>query len=60
AEYATVPDIVLLHSGKLPTIEALPEVVARFRRAGYEFVTVGELLRRVSAQEINHPERRSL
>ncbi len=60
AKYATVPEIVLLHSGKLATIEAMPEVVARFRRAGYEFVTVGELLRRVSAQEIDRPERRSL
>jgi peptidoglycan/xylan/chitin deacetylase (PgdA/CDA1 family) len=54
-EHATAPDIVLLHSGKLSTIEALPEVVAHFRSAGYRFVTVGELLAHVSPEEINHP-----
>lgn len=60
ALHATAPDLVLLHSGKLATIEALPEVVERFRKAGYEFVTAGELLRRVSPQSINHPLRRSV
>jgi peptidoglycan-N-acetylglucosamine deacetylase len=55
--YATAPDIVLLHSGKLATIEALPSVVARFRSAGYEFVTAGELLRRVAPEALNHPFR---
>src|SRR5581483_4336966 len=40
--HATAPEIVLLHSGKLATIEALPLVVDRFKRAGYRFVTVGE------------------
>ena len=59
-EHATAPDLVLLHSGKLATIEALPSVIARFRSAGYRFVTVGELLRRASAQEINHPAHRAL
>ncbi len=59
-EHATAPDLVLMHSGKLATIEALPEVVSRFRKAGYEFVTAGELLRRVSPQQINHPARRSI
>lgn len=56
--HATAPDLVLLHSGKLATIQALPDVVARFRRAGYRFVTVSELLGRVDAQELNHPLRR--
>jgi peptidoglycan/xylan/chitin deacetylase (PgdA/CDA1 family) len=55
--YATAPDIVLLHSGKLATIEALPSVVARFRSAGYRFVTAGELLRRVAPEALNHPHR---
>jgi peptidoglycan/xylan/chitin deacetylase (PgdA/CDA1 family) len=59
-DHATAPDLVLLHSGKLATIEALPEVVKRFRRAGYEFVTAGELLRRVPPQNINHPARRAV
>ncbi len=52
---ATAPEILLLHSGRLNTIEALPEVVARFRAAGYTFVTVGELLRRVPVAQILHP-----
>ncbi len=52
---ATAPEIVLLHSGRLNTIGALPEMVARFRAAGYTFVTVGELLRRVPAAQILHP-----
>jgi peptidoglycan-N-acetylglucosamine deacetylase len=55
---ATAPEIVLLHSGKLATIEALPLVVERFKRAGYRFVTVGELLAAVPTQDLNHPLRR--
>lgn len=55
--HASAPDIVLLHSGKLATIEALPIVIERFRRAGYRFVTVGEMLQLTSAQAINHPAR---
>jgi peptidoglycan-N-acetylglucosamine deacetylase len=58
--YATAPEIVLLHSGKLATIEALPYVVQRFKAAGYRFVTVGELLKMVQAGEINHPLRRAV
>jgi peptidoglycan/xylan/chitin deacetylase (PgdA/CDA1 family) len=59
-EHATAPEIVLLHSGKLATIEALPYVVARFRAAGYRFVTVGELLKLVQSGELNHPLRRAV
>ncbi len=59
-EGATAPDLVLLHNGKLATIEALPEVVKRFRKAGYEFVTAGELLRRVPPHDINHPARHAV
>ena len=54
-QYATAPDIVLLHSGRLATVEMLPEVIARFKAAGFQFVTVGELLRRVPVVEIDHP-----
>jgi len=54
-EHATAPEIVLLHSGKLATIEALPRVVARFRGAGYRFVTAGDLIRQVPADQLNHP-----
>jgi peptidoglycan-N-acetylglucosamine deacetylase len=59
-EHATAPEIVLLHSGKLATIEALPYVVARFRAAGYQFVTVGTLLKEVQADQLNHPLRRAV
>jgi peptidoglycan/xylan/chitin deacetylase (PgdA/CDA1 family) len=55
---ATAPDIVLLHNGKLATIEMLPAVAAAFRAAGYRFVTVGQLLRAVRADDVNHPARR--
>lgn len=58
--YATTPEIALLHSGKLPTIQALPDIVAKFRRAGYTFVTAGELIRRTSPYALNHPDRTPL
>lgn len=58
--HATAPEIVLLHSGKLATIEAMPEVIERFEKAGYRFVTVSELLARVTAHELNHPLRRAV
>ncbi len=58
--HATAPEIVLLHSGKLATIEALPYVVERFKKAGYRFVTVGELLKLVQTGELNHPLRRAV
>lgn len=58
--HATAPEIVLLHSGKLATIEALPFVVDRFRKAGYRFVTVGELLKLVQTGELNHPLRKAV
>jgi peptidoglycan/xylan/chitin deacetylase (PgdA/CDA1 family) len=32
-QHATAPEIVLLHSGRLNTVQALPEIVARFRAA---------------------------
>lgn len=59
-EYATAPEIVLMHSGKLATIEALPYVVERFKRAGYKFVTVGQLLKLVQTNELNHPLRHAV
>jgi peptidoglycan/xylan/chitin deacetylase (PgdA/CDA1 family) len=57
ARSATAPDIILLHSGRPATIAMLPGVVARFRDAGFSFVTVGELLRRVPVAVIDHPEK---
>ncbi len=35
----------------------LPALIDRFRAAGFEFVTVGELLRRVPPGTIDHPLR---
>lgn len=58
--HATAPEIVLLHSGKLATIQMLPQVVQRFEQAGYRFVTVGELLARVRPDQLNHPAKRSV
>lgn len=54
-ENATAPDIVLLHSGRLNTVQALPAIVARFRAAGFTFVTVGQLMAHVPARAIVHP-----
>lgn len=54
-KHATAPEIVLLHSGKLATIQALPRIVAHFRAAGYQFVTAGDLIRQVPLDDINHP-----
>lgn len=56
-KYATAPDILLLHNGRMQTVEMLPEIVGRFRRAGYRFVTVGELMRLVPTTQILHPLR---
>lgn len=54
-QHATAPEIVLLHSGKLATVEMLPVIVQRFRAAGYQFVTVGQMLARVTPAQLNHP-----
>jgi peptidoglycan/xylan/chitin deacetylase (PgdA/CDA1 family)/outer membrane lipoprotein-sorting protein len=37
--------IILLHSGTLPTVEALPRIILELRRRGYVFVTVSQLAR---------------
>lgn len=57
-DHATAPEIVLLHSGKLATVEAMPLVIARFKAAGYRFVTVSQLLRETSTNDLNHPLRK--
>lgn len=59
-EHATAPEIVLLHSGRLATVEMLPQVVERFRAAGYRFVTVGQLLDAVKPFELNHPAKHAV
>lgn len=59
-EHATAPDVILLHSGRLATIEMLPAIVERFRAAGYSFVTAGELLRRAGPAALNDPAKNPL
>ena len=60
ARFATSPEIVLLHSGRRATTVALPRIVDRYRAAGYTFVTVGELLRRVTPEQLNRAARTPL
>ncbi len=59
-DHATAPSIVLLHNGKLATVQALAQIVPAFRSNGFQFVTVGELLRRAMPENINHPAKLSL
>ena len=58
--FATSPEILLLHSGRPATVAAVPAIVARFRAAGYTFVTVGEMLRRVRPGQLNGAARTPL
>jgi peptidoglycan/xylan/chitin deacetylase (PgdA/CDA1 family) len=52
---AKAPAIILLHSGKDATIDALPEIVRAFRSAGFRFVTLSELERAMPDDAINDP-----
>jgi peptidoglycan/xylan/chitin deacetylase (PgdA/CDA1 family) len=58
--FATSPEILLLHNGREATVTALPQIVARFRAAGYTFVTVGEMLERVRPEQLNRAARTPL
>ncbi len=60
ARFATSPEILLLHNGRPATVAALPAIVARFRAAGYTFVTVGEMLARVTPDQLNRAARTPL
>jgi peptidoglycan/xylan/chitin deacetylase (PgdA/CDA1 family) len=52
---AKAPAVILLHNGKEATIEALPLIVQAYRNAGFTFVTLSELQRRVPLEVINDP-----
>lgn len=52
-QHARAPAVILLHDGKLPTIEALPRIVDTYRRSGFRFVTLSELQREVPLPVIN-------
>jgi peptidoglycan-N-acetylglucosamine deacetylase len=53
--HAKSPAVFLLHDGTESTIAALPRIVAAYRAAGYEFVTISDLMRRLSLDDINDP-----
>jgi peptidoglycan/xylan/chitin deacetylase (PgdA/CDA1 family) len=48
AERVTAGEIVLLHEGKPFTLEALPRVLDNLQHAGFELVTVSELVGRAA------------
>ena len=56
-KHARSPAVILLHNGKQATIEALPRIVREYRNAGFEFVTLSELQRRLPLDAINDPIR---
>jgi peptidoglycan/xylan/chitin deacetylase (PgdA/CDA1 family) len=56
-EHAMSPEILLLHSGRMATIQMLAQIVPAFRSAGYRFVTVSELFKEVPPDEVNHARR---
>jgi peptidoglycan/xylan/chitin deacetylase (PgdA/CDA1 family) len=54
------PAVILLHDGKPATVEALASIVSAYRKAGFEFVTLAELRRRMTLDSINDPVRVAL
>jgi peptidoglycan/xylan/chitin deacetylase (PgdA/CDA1 family) len=54
---ARSPAVILLHNGKLATVEALPQIVRAYRAAGFQFVTVTQLQQRLPLAGINDPVR---
>jgi len=55
--HAKSPAVILLHNGSEPTVEALPAIVAAYRRAGFTFVTLAQLQQHLSLEQINDPIR---
>jgi peptidoglycan/xylan/chitin deacetylase (PgdA/CDA1 family) len=60
AKFATSPEILLLHNGRPETTSLLPAMIRRYRAAGYTFVTVAELVRRIGRDALNHAARTPL
>jgi peptidoglycan/xylan/chitin deacetylase (PgdA/CDA1 family) len=60
ARFATSPEILLLHSGRPETVALLPGIIQRFRKAGYTFTTVADLVRRLGPDPLNHAARTPL
>jgi peptidoglycan/xylan/chitin deacetylase (PgdA/CDA1 family) len=59
-DQARAPAVILLHDGKDATIDALPRIVEAYRRAGFEFVTLSELERRVPLDQLDDPMKMKL
>lgn len=45
--------IILMHNGKVSTLQALPTILRELKARGYSFTTVEELARRRSAAQLN-------
>ena len=43
--------IILMHNGKMSTIQALPTIITELKRRGYKFATVGEMVRKVKLNQ---------
>jgi len=54
-DHAKAPALILLHDGKEATVEALPRIVKAYRDAGFTFVSLADLQRRVPLDGINTP-----
>ena len=60
ASFATSPEILLLHNGRPETVALLPGIIERYRKAGYTFTTVADLVRRLGPGPLNHAARTPL
>lgn len=52
--------IVLMHNGKLSTLQALPFIIRELRKRGYSFVTVETLARRLEQTKYRMPEPKNI
>jgi peptidoglycan-N-acetylglucosamine deacetylase len=59
-EHGRSPAVIALHNGEPATVAALPRIVAAYRAAGFEFVTLAQLRQRLTVDEINDPVRVAL
>jgi len=48
-KHAQPGGIIILHNGRMTTVEALPRIIAGLRQRGYRFVTVEQLAQRKAA-----------
>lgn len=48
-KHAQPGGIVILHNGRMTTLEALPRIIAGFRQRGYRFVTIDQMAQRKAA-----------